>query len=73
MHILPQGLKSILTRDAPEFRGRKGQIFFYDLKKRDKKVTPLKITGDINLDRFEPHGISLWQDKATGIKTTRFI
>ena len=41
----------------------KGQIMLFDANTPDKRAVPLKIEGNIDLDVFNPHGISIWQEK----------
>ncbi|XP_064646235.1 uncharacterized protein LOC135499421 [Lineus longissimus] len=57
--------------DHPSFSKGKGQILLFDMKRPEIKVTPLKIhmqeKGSIDMEKFTPHGISLWEEKNSGV------
>ena len=50
-----------------------GQIFWVDFKFPDKPPVPVKIVGNIDLQNFNPHGISSWLDHERGLFVTWLI
>ena len=47
------------------WRDFKGLIMLYDVKNPQKAPQPLKIRGEnIDLQHFNPHGISVWQENS---------
>jgi hypothetical protein len=43
--------------------GITGQIFLFDFNHPDKDAVPLEIEGNLDRDTFQPHGMSIWEDK----------
>ena len=51
----------------PPWNTIKGQILLFDPVATVKRAVPLSIEGDIDLDTFNPHGLSLWEEKGMSI------
>ena len=63
-----KGLKRYDDLHWPKFTDRRGRVFIYNFTKPGSEPTELLITGDIDLKRFNPHGLSVWQDPTSGIQ-----
>ena len=52
--------------DDPHYKHVKGQIFIMDTQDENPTAVSVPIEGDLDLDTFRPHGLSLWSDPNTG-------
>ena len=53
-------------RQTDQHKHKVGRIYKFDFKKPNQKPMPLEIKGKLDLQDFNPHGLSAWEDKTTG-------
>ena len=61
--------------DTPQWKGRKGNIFLFDMEKPKNKAKPFMITGDFDLDSWSPLGTTIWTEgcKLTNTLINKYI
>ena len=58
-----QGIRFEKDLTVSPWKDIRGYIMLYDVNSPNKGAVPLTIEGNLNLDEFNPHGISIWREK----------
>ena len=43
-------------------------IFLYDFKRPENPAVPVLLEGDLDVEKFNPHGLSVYQDQTSSKK-----
>ncbi len=77
MHILIclllffQGLR-FFQENNPNFADRKGAVLVFDLNQPEKDTEVAKIRGNLDMNLFNPYGITSWTDKSGNVSCLNF-
>ena len=66
--LLYQGLRVWADISKPPYQGREGGMKIFDFNRPADGAKDLKIlytTGTFDLEKFNPHGMSVWDDTAS--------
>ena len=50
----------------PVIQHRRGKVLMFDFRYPNTGAIEVHIQGNFDIDSFNPHGISIWEDEQTG-------
>lgn len=70
--LVTSGLR-FMEEKNPHYADYVGNVFLIDMNRPDQPAEPVQITGDVDPDSFNPHGLSAWVSSDTGLITIFII